>query len=118
MNLTECISGTFLFRFIICRGSTAVGLSSIVESETGVAAERSAFLGVLSSWSSNLIRAPGLTVKFGKVWLLGRLKLLSQEDRRGCKASTGESDRQFVQCKAGEVALIMDSDIGVIDRPI
>ena len=67
VDLAECMSGTLLFRFIICRGSMAVGLSSIAESETGVAAEASTFLGVVSSWFSDLIRAPGSMVKFGKV---------------------------------------------------
>jgi hypothetical protein len=41
-------------------GIDAVGLSSIAESETGVATERSAFLGVLLSWSSKLIRGAWL----------------------------------------------------------
>ena len=103
-DLKEWISGTLLFRFIVCRGSIAIGDSSKAPSDVGVCMACSDTLCVPSSMLSDFISAAGSTPKLGNVWLLGLLKLLLRDGRRN-----------LLPANLGDIGLVAVSEIGAME---
>ena len=94
-DLKEWISGTLLFRFIVFRGSIAIGDSSKAPSDVGVS---------MSSIFSDFMSVAGSKPKLGDDWLLGLLKLLLRDGKRN-----------LLPANPGDVGFVIVSGMGAIE---